>query len=197
MTNRIAHTAKGVGYRVGNSFRGIRRWLRRGYRRGDHDLQITKADPNCPYLRHPEHVGGICRGHLVNTHWARPLLRDKFRDPTRQVRLRQPVNRMTLDEVLRLHSEDGYKIRTPEQILRFRPVRRGRYVPVWEPKGDPRFKRLWPWIYLAGLHDEYGIPLQVRSLRDHPNPGDGVDRIAAARRGAKRAGNVPIKAWLI
>lgn len=196
MTSRIAHVARGVGYRVGNSYRGIRRWIRRGYRRGDHDLLMTKADPECPYVGHPEHVDGVCRGHLVNTHWRRPMLHDNFEDPDGQMRERKPVDRMTLDEILRLRAPDGYRIRAAEEILRYRPVRRGRYVPVWEAKADPRLERSWPWVYLAGLHEQYGVPMRVRALRHLGGHDAGLRRVRAARRGAARAG-VRIKAWTI
>ena len=197
MAGRIAHVARGVGYRVGNSFRGVRRWIRRGYRRWDNDVLITKPDPECPYTGHPEHgPDDQCFGHMVVTHWRRPLLRDMFRDPLRKLRLRTPVDRMTLDEVLRLRSPDGYRIRTPEQILRLRPVRRGRGHPVWEPKADPRFERARPWVYLAGLHEEYGVPLEVRALKHLGGRNAGVRRVEAAKRGAGRAG-VKIRAWTI
>lgn len=197
MSGRIAHVAKGVAYRVGNSGRGIRRWIRRGYKRWDNDLLMTRADPNCPFVGHDEHgPNDECYGHMVVTHWRRLMLRDMFRDPLGRLRLRKPVDRMTLPQVLRLLSPDGYRIRTPEQILNLRPVRRGRGHPVWEPKADVRFERSRPWIYLAGLHDQYGVPLEVRALRHLGGRDAGLRRVRAARRGARRAG-VDISAWTI
>ncbi|MFZ2173493.1 MAG: hypothetical protein WAW17_05545, partial [Rhodococcus sp. (in: high G+C Gram-positive bacteria)] len=68
--------------------------------------------------------------------------------------------------------------------------------PVWEPKADVRFERARPWVYLAGLHDQYGVPLEVRALKDYPSDDAGLRRVEAARRGAARAG-VRIRAWTI
>lgn len=190
----IAHVAKGVPYRVGNSLPGIRAWIRRGFRRGDNDVLLTKPDPHCPYTG--GHVNGVCRGHGVITHWRRAMLRDAFRDPLGKLRIRTPINRMTLDEVLRLRSPDGYRIVRVERVLRMRAVRRGRYVPVLEPKDDDRFEELWFWEHIADVAQDAGSDYQVRALEDLGGPGAGTRRVQAARRGARRAG-LEIKAWTI
>lgn len=124
------------------------------------------------------------------------MVRDAFRDPLRKLRTNTPTDQMTLDEARRLRSPDGYAIRTPQDILNLRPIRRGRYIPVWEPKDDVRFEQTWPWEYLAGIHEAAGVPLEVRSLRDEPTQGAGTRRIQAARRGAHLVG-ADITAWEI
>lgn len=192
--SRIAHVAKGVPYRVGNSISGIRRWISQGYRRGDNDILLTRADPNCPYTG--GHVNGKCRGHGVVTHWRRPMLRDAFRDPHGKLRIRKPVDRMTLDQVLRLRSPDGYRIVRVEKVLRMRPVRRGRYIPVFEPKADPRFEQTWFWEHLADVAQDAGSTYQVRAIKHLGGDGAGWRRVRAARRGARRAG-IEIQAWTI
>lgn len=195
MSGRIAHVAKGVGYRVGNSIRGIRNWIRQGYKRGDNDLLLTKADAECPYAG--GHVNGKCLGHGVVTHWRRPMLHDNFDDPDEEMRERKPVDRMTLDEALRLRSPDGYKIVRVERVLRMRAVRRGRYIPVFEPKADPRFEETWFWEHLADVAQDLGVVYQVRALKHLGGHDAGWRRVRAARRGARRAGLTDLDAWTI
>lgn len=153
---------------VENSNRGDRRAKRRGKRGTDLDILMTEADPDCPFEDHPEHVRGECHGHVVNTHWARLMLRDDFRDPKRKIARATPVHRMTLRQVLRLVAGRWprlYRVRTLEQALRH--CADLGLVAVLEPKGDHRFTQLWVWEYIAATAELVGCTVSVRALPEN------------------------------
>jgi len=183
---RIGHVQSPTPKHVENSNRGDTRAKRRGKRGNDLDLQITMADPHCPYFGHPEHSpDGTCRGHIVNTHWLRLLLRDGFRDPLHLIRTRARVDRMTLPEVLRLVAGPRgaeYHVRTIDRA--FAHCAEIGEAAVIEPKGDHRFRLDWPWEYMARVADRVGCTVSVRALPVN----------AAALEPARQAG---FKAWEI
>ena len=150
-----------------NSNRGDREAKRRGLRGTDLDMQIT-AD-----------------GRIVNTHWARPMIHDRFRDPYHEIKPSTPVSKLTFDEVSRLvagRRPRRYRIRSIEQALRH--CAKLGLVAVLEPKGDPRFRLDWPWQHIAAVAEDVGATVSVRALREN----------AAALEPARRAG---FKAWEI
>ena len=153
---------------VENSPRGDWMAKRRGKRGTDLDILMTAADPHCPYRGHPEHVDGECRGHVVNTHWPRLMLRDGFRDPFDKIPHTTPVHRMTLRQVLRLAAgrwPRRYHVRTIERALRH--CGRLGIVAVLEPKGDPRLEQLWVWEYIAKVADAVGCEVSARALPEN------------------------------
>ena len=170
---------------VENSIRGVRLAARRHFVWTDADLLITKADPDCPFRAHAEHIDGVCHGHIVWTHWDRPMERDDFFDPLGLLDPHTRVRNMTLREVLRLRTKDGYRIHSVAVLFRVCAAQNvGAYV---EPKGDSRFEQDWPWAYLKGLSRTRGARLRARSLRNLGGLRAGVRRVRAARRNHVRA----------
>jgi hypothetical protein len=171
---------------VENSIRGVKRAARRHFKWIDADLLITKADPKCPHVDHPEHgPGDVCRGHVVWTHWDRPMIRDGFFDPLKRLDPRMRVRDMTLDEVLRLRTKDDYRIHGVAVLFRVCAAQNiGAYV---EPKDDVRFEQDWPWVYLKGLARLRRVRFRSRTIRNFPTRGAGVRRARAARRNGVRA----------
>jgi glycerophosphoryl diester phosphodiesterase len=163
----IGHVKAPTPKHVENSNRGDRRAKRQGKDGNDLDLQITKDN------------------RIVNTHWARPMIRDGFRDPYGQIPRHRMVRQMTWAEVSRLVAgrwPRRYRIRSVEQALRH--CARLGVVAVLEPKGDPRFRLDWPWQHIAAVAEDVGATVSVRALREN----------AAALEPARRAG---FKAWEI
>lgn len=171
---------------VENSIRGIKRAARRHFRWIDLDILITKADPHCPLpADDSEHQGGVCLGHVVACHWDRPLLRDGFIDPTGGLHKRARVRDMTLPQVLRLRTKDGYRIRRIRVLMRVCAAQSiGAYV---EPKDDPRFELDWPWKHMRNVARLRRVRLRARTIRDFPTIGAGIRRARAARRNGVRA----------
>lgn len=84
---------------IADSFRGIVRAIRLGYRWSDTNYLTTKD------------------GHLVNCHWQRPL-QHGWHDRARVLAADTPIYRMTLAEVRRLRSRTGdYRIHTAEEMV--------------------------------------------------------------------------------
>lgn len=130
-----------------NSVRGAVYAHRHGYNAIDLDLQIT-AD-----------------GFVVVTHWARPMRRDRFYDPKHKIGPHRPVDKLDWWQVRRLRTHDGYRIRRVERMLRV--CADLGIVALLEPKGDPRFKKLWPWEHIAAVADDVGCTVSVRALREN------------------------------
>ena len=152
---RIYHVKFPLMKHVENSVRGIRRAARRLFKAIDLDILITKADPDCPHHGHPEHgPGDVCRGHLVGCHWQKLLRRDKFRDPQHRIALDAMVRNLTLDQVLRLKTVDGYRVSPIERLLRVCAMRH--LVALLEPKDDKRFELAWPWENIALVGEDLG-----------------------------------------
>lgn len=151
-------------YHRGNSLRGIRRAARNGWPAIDLDLQMTRD------------------GVVVNTHWDRPMLRDGFRDPWRQIPKEKRVRNMTWNQVSRLVAgrlPRRYKIHRVERVLKA-CARRG-IIAFVEPKGDPRFEDPAVWRYVAAVADDVGCDLRGRSIRNLGGFGAGVRRVKAMR----------------
>lgn len=174
-----------------NSLRGIRaarRWLRRlrvAFGWIDLDELITKADPDCPLAGDDEHVDGVCRGHQVGTHWDRPMERDGFHDPKGLIDPHTRVRDMTLAEVQRLRTADGYRIRRIHILIRACAIAKvGAYL---EPKDDPRFEQDWTWQYIARVRRRTGARIRVRSIKNFGGFKAGYRRVLAARRNGFKA----------
>jgi len=171
----IFHLAFPFKKHVENSIRGVRLAARRHFRWIDADLLITKADPTCRHC-----PAGVCPGHIVWTHWDRPMLKDGFFDPLHRLDPHTRVRDMTLDEVLRLRTKDGYRIHTAEVLFRVCAAQNiGAYV---EPKDDPRFEQDWPWRRLRALSRLRSVRLRSRTIKDFSTLGAGTRRARAARR---------------
>jgi hypothetical protein len=184
----IYHVRHPIKKHVENSIRGIRRAARRLFVWIDLDLLITKADPECPLVGDEEHVNGVCLGHIVGTHWDRPMLRDGFFDPEGLLSPRTTVRQMTLEEALRLKTKDGYRIKRVRVLLRECALRGiGAYV---EAKDDKRFELDWPWRYLKAAAKQRGCRLRARTIRNFPVRGAGRRRAQAARRNGVRCNTI-------
>ena len=176
----IFHLSYPFKKHVENSIRGVKLAARRRFKWIDADLLITKADPDCRHC-----APGVCPGHIVWTHWDRPMVKDGFYDPLRLLDPRTRVREMTLDEVLRLRTKDGYRIHRVETLFRVCAAQNiGAYV---EPKDDPRFEQDWPWRRLKALSRLRRVRLRSYTLKDFPTLGAGVRRVQAARRNGVRA----------
>lgn len=92
--SRIFHIAHGTPYHVENSITGLHKAKRAGFKHIDLDAQVTKD------------------GHVVITHWSRPMLRDGFRDPLHKLGRHRKVASLTLEQVRRLRTRDGFRIHT-------------------------------------------------------------------------------------
>jgi hypothetical protein len=175
-----------------NSDQGDREARRRHKRGTDLDLTISAPDPNCPLKGDPEHgPGDVCRGHVLNNHWLRALLRDRFRDPLRRIGKRARIDRLTWPQVHRLVAVTRgrrYRIRRIRRALR-RCARRG-LVAVVEPKGDHRFRLDWPWLYIFAVAQDVGCTISVRALPEN------AEALVAARRVAASMGE-HVEAWRI
>jgi glycerophosphoryl diester phosphodiesterase len=127
-----------------NGIRGIRRAAKLGYGWIDLDLQMTSD------------------GVVVNTHWARPMIRDRFHDPRRVIKPGTPVSHLTWEQVRRLRTTDGYRIQRVETVLR--ACARYGVGAYLEPKGDRRFRSVAPWQHIAKVAEDYGTHVRVYAL---------------------------------
>lgn len=140
---KIGHVAKGVGYRIGNSLRGLQIMRRLGFRKADRDVQMTKD------------------GHLVICHWPRPMIRDKFRDPLRRLNKHLTIGEMTLAQVQRLDSPGGYKIQTLERDAD--EMKKLGMDPVYEPKSKALANQA-AWDHIAEVCRVRGLEPRVYAL---------------------------------
>ena len=139
-----------------NSPRGIREAARKGYARIDLDLSITKD------------------GVVVGCHWPRPMIRDGFRDPKKQLKRTRTVASMTWAEVSRLRTKDGYRIWRVEDLIAV--CAEEGVEPLFEPKDDARFEDVAPWHPIKKACDAHGLHPTGYSLRSN---GRGKKRVAA------------------
>lgn len=147
-------------YHRGNSRRGVRRYAREGKEFADFDVLLTRE------------------GTAVNTHWKRPLAHG-FRDPQGRIPRSRPVGEMTLAEVLRLRTRDGYRINTVQAMRRV--CKRLDVTPLWELKPS------WRWKF-------------VRVYERNFRPGESVMVIGVPPRWdwlepAKKAGLTTVLLW--
>lgn len=165
MAKGIFHRHGNQPYRFENSFRGILHAVRHGYRRIDLDVQMTKD------------------GVLVNTHWARPMLKDTFFDPKHRLKNKHlTVNQMTWEQVQRLQSKGGYKIRTLNAALKY-CAEHGLGATI-EPKTDAplnRFEKKETWVPVKAFADSVGCDLRGYSIRNYGGKNAGVRRVNAMR----------------
>jgi hypothetical protein len=164
---------------VENSLRGIRFAAHSPLFNGsDLDSLITLADPRCPVC-----ARRTCRGHLLNTHWEHPMLRDGFHDPLGLLDPHTAVRHMTLPEAMRLEAHtDGHVYRIPTLASSLALCGRLGHIAVVEPKNDERFEEDWPWQLMERVAHTFRTDLRARALRDFPTPGAGLRRVRAARR---------------
>lgn len=141
----IFHIRHGQPYHRENSLRGIARAARAGYKRIDLDLQMTKD------------------GTVVCTHWPRPLLRDGFRDPQHKISRFAKVSSLTWAEVQRLHTRDGYHIRSLDICLA--ACASHGIDAVLEPKGDPRFRDANVWRNIRAMAQRHKVHVTGYTLR--------------------------------
>lgn len=154
----IAHPARGQAYHLFNSIRGIRRAARRGFKRIDLDLCITRD------------------GVIVVNHWPRPMLHDGFYDPLGQIARRAAVHTLLWRQVRRLRTRRLYRISTLRRCLQ--ACARHGITAVIEPKGDSRFTDPDTWARIDAMRAETGAQVEVRVLAQN-NPDGAVVRAAS------------------
>lgn len=148
----VFHVRHGEMYHTENSLRGIRRAARarnpdgtRKYDEIDLDLLISKDN------------------RIVGCHWPRPIRRDGFRDPKKQLAPSRTVASMTLLELARLkaaHWPRVYRIQTVERLLA--ECARVGIGAVLEPK-SPDFT-LAHWQHIGKVADAVGVHVRVYAL---------------------------------
>jgi hypothetical protein len=158
----VFHVAKGIPYHVENSIRGLNRAAAGGYDSIDLDWQLTEPDPRCPHCE-----PGTCVGHPVNTHWLRPLVQDRFRDPRHLIGRYRRVDRMTIAEALRLNTPDGYQIHTDRRMFREAAERGLRVIAEVKHPGyaNPEVMRRF-----SAAAEETGCRMRVMKLSDGAKP---------------------------
>jgi hypothetical protein len=149
---QIFHVPKGTPYHVENSLRGVVLAEKRGYVGIDLDVNADADDT------------------IWATHWGRPLLRDGFRDPLRRLSRFAQVHKMTSEEVARLRTRDGYRIRRVSRLIKA-ARERGLVVEVEAKPSPPLYgKRAWRNL-AAELGGETRHGLLVKVLLDlGPHP---------------------------
>lgn len=149
----IGHPAKGEPYHRVNSIRGLRRLKRRGYKRADRDLSITRD-------------GVIC----VN-HWPRLMEKDGFRDPLRRINKGTPFHKLLWSQVRRLRTLGLYRVNTLRRDLE--ECARLDIEAVLEPKGDWRFRQADTWTRIRHMIEETGAKATGYVLAEN-NPNGEV-----------------------
>lgn len=141
--------------------RSIRSWVRR-WNEIDIDLTITKD------------------GVVVGNHWGRPLLKDGFIDPLGKISKQARIHELTWDEVKRLHTRDGYRIRRVETLLAA-CAEHGIGARL-EPKVDSRFEDVETWLPIKAYATKVGCRVKGYSIRNLGGKGAGVRRVEAMRK---------------
>lgn len=118
-------------------------------------------------------------GVIVNTHWGMPLLKDGFIDPKGEIPKHAHVRDLTWAQISRLHTKDGYHIRTLERaITECAAFGIGARV---EPKVDVRFEDVAVWLPIKAHADKVGCRIKGYSIRNLGGKGAGVRRVEAMR----------------
>lgn len=168
---------------LADSFRGIARAVAAGFRWEDTNYLITHD------------------GHLVNTHWPRPLLHG-WHDPKGLIRRRTPVSSMTLAQVRRLRSRTGnYRIHTVEEM-----IARSGAVGLWmeleiKPPARPTYEQACAVVDAAKAHR---VPIVVKTLTAPGGVHAALERLAPFHRAGattlllpRRSRRVPRTAWAV
>lgn len=148
----IYHTPPGVPYHVGNSVPGVFLAKRLGFRGIDLDTNASE-----------DNIAWGC-------HWGKPMLRDGFRDPLGKLPRDTDIHRMVAEEVERLETADGHRIRRMSRLIKV-ARRIGLTVEV-EAKPSPPLYHAASWKNLAGEldgHTRDGLLVKVlMDLGPHP-----------------------------
>jgi len=167
----IFHKKHSVLYHTENSLRGIRaaaKMMRRVrgrlvHRWNEIDLDLTMTKD----------------GVIVNSHWGRPLLKDGFIDPEGKIGKQARTHDLTWEEIHRLHTKDGYRIRKLETALR--ECARVGIGARLEPKVDVRFEDVETWLPVKAQADRLGVKVKGYSIRNLGGKGAGVRRVEAMK----------------
>lgn len=175
----IFHKKHGVPYHTENSLRGIRKAAkaRKAVRRVVRGRVVHRLLPRWNEI--DIDVTMTKDGVVVGNHWGRPLLKDGFIDPEHKISKQARVHELTWDQVKRLHTKDGYRIRRLTVLLDA-CARNGIGARV-EPKVDKRFEDPETWKPIKQHADEVGCRLKGYSIRNLGGHGAGVRRVEAMR----------------
>lgn len=158
---KIFHVDKGTPYHVENSLRGVALAKRLGYDGIDLDVNASSDDV------------------VFGTHWGRPMLRDGFRDPLGKLSRDTDMHRITSEQVGRLRTSDGYRIRRVSTLIKG-ARRLGLSVEV-EAKPSPPLYEKRAWQNLADELDGKTDGVLVKVLLDlGPNPQNRLKAAHAA-----------------
>jgi hypothetical protein len=158
---QILHSAKGQPYHEVNSLPGLRLAVEGHYDGIDLDCNASKDD--------------IAYG----THWGKPMLRDGFRDPLEMLPRTTDMHRMTSEQVTRLRTDDGFRIRRVSTLIKG-ARRLGLSVEV-EAKPSPPLYQKRAWQNLADELDGKVEGVLVKVLLDlGPHPENRLKAAHAA-----------------
>lgn len=122
---RLFHVKKGQPYHVENSLRGVALAKRLGFDGIDLDVNASADDV------------------IFGTHWGRPMIRDGFRDPQGVLPRTTDMHRMTAEQISRLRTADGYRIRRVSTLIKG-ARRLGLSIEVEAKPSPPLYqKRAW------------------------------------------------------
>lgn len=142
-------------------------------------------------------------GVIVATHWPRPLLHG-FHDPLGKIAHHAHVGTLTVAEVQRLRTREGYRIWTAVELLECSKTQG--ITPCFEVKEDARFQRWHTFNQLREASTRLAWPLVVMTMPHLGGRNRGYKRLAAAHRaelhtmvltgsGRLQRGLVPRSAW--
>lgn len=175
----IFHKKHGVPYHTENSLRGIRKAAaaRKRVRRTVRGRSVFRRVPRWNEI--DIDVTMTSDGVVVGNHWGRPLLKDGFIDPLGKISKQTRIHELTWDQVSRLHTKDGYKIRRLTVLLDACASNKiGARV---EPKVDKRFEDVETWRPIKAHADKVGCRIKGYSIRNLGGKGTGVRRVEAMR----------------
>jgi hypothetical protein len=147
-------------YAFENTPEGIKFAAENGYASIDLDMHITKD------------------GHLVATHYAQPMKKDGFYDPSGKLDKNTKVKDMTLAEVMRLRNEDGQSQIYPMSTM-IKELKKHGIAGDLEAKNDPRFADDKVMRQLADMVREAGIEANLKSIDYGPRTYDVLEAAQA------------------
>jgi glycerophosphoryl diester phosphodiesterase len=158
---KIFHVAHGTPYHVENSLRGVALAKRLGYDGIDLDVNASSDDV------------------IFGTHWGRPMMRDGFRDPLGKLPRTTDMHDMTAEQVRRLRTADGYRIRPVSHLIK--GARRLDLSIEVEAKPSPPLYQKRAWKNLAEELDGKVEGVLVKVLLDlGPPPENRLNAAHAA-----------------